>query len=62
MKPQRKLLFAWVAYSVLLIAAAGFARLGILSGPGALLLAFMPLVPGIFVVLAVRDFRSEERV
>ncbi len=56
MNSMKKLFFACVGYAVLLIAAVIVAQLDILSGFAAVLVALVPLVPGIFVVLAVRDF------
>lgn len=56
MSPMKKLLFACIAYAVLLIGAVGLARLDVFSGTAALLLALAPLVPGLWVVAAVREF------
>lgn len=54
MNAKQKLVWALAAYTVLVVLAVGLRNSG-LSQPLLLGLALLPLLPGLFVVLSVRD-------
>ncbi|MBX3047756.1 MAG: hypothetical protein KIT46_08000 [Anaerolineales bacterium] len=54
MKPKQKLLLAFLAYAVLVVLAVSLARSSMyISKPVLLVLALLPLIPGIFIVIFV---------
>ncbi len=56
MNPTTKMIFALLAYAVLLVASLATIKFAGITGVPALLLALLPLAAGVFVVSAVRDF------
>jgi hypothetical protein len=56
MNPTKKMLFACFTYAILLVASLATIKFAGITGAPAILLAMMPLVAGVFVVMAVRDF------
>lgn len=56
MNATKKMLFACISYAILLIVSFATIKFGGITGLPAILLALLPLIAGVFVVSAVRDF------